>query len=201
MPHLIMIAGPHGVGKSALMAIPTGARMAAGKLVDPQRVYEHLIEHYEENDHLPIPKKDFSHRAAERSFSNRFDHIRKGNDVTAICSLGSIEDLDLMDAARKNGYHIAFYFFGVSSWKRCMEHIRQTKNHWLSQLTEQDIFGDYHRAIAMLPGAIIQAHTGIIYDHTNLSRPKPLLEIENGRIQIIEKNLPEWVLEPLSRCL
>lgn len=196
-----MIAGPHGAGKSSIMERTVGKRMIAGRLVDPQKVFEDLRSHYEESEFRKIPKKDYATRAFERAFTLRFEHIRKRKDLTALCSMGAIADLDLIDAARQNGYRVALYFFGVNNWKICRNYIKRTKDHWLSGLSDEDIYGDYHRAIAMLPGAIIQAQTGVIYDHSDLEQPRPLLEIEDGRIKVIEPNLPNWILEPLSRCL
>lgn len=201
MPNLVLIAGPHGAGKTSIMSRATGHSMKVGRFVDPQDIFERLKDHYAKAEFENIPVRDYAARAFDRAFTVRFNHIKKKHDVTVLCSLGAIADLDLMDAARKNGYHISLYFFGVENWKICRDYIRQSKKHWLSEMPDEHIYGDYHRAMAMLPGAILQADTGRIYDHSSLKRPKPLLEIDNGRIQVIEKTLPNWILEPLSRCL
>lgn len=175
--------------------------MKVGRFVDPQAIFEGLKDHYAEAEFKNIPVRDYAARAFDKAFTIRFKHIKKMHDVTVICSLGSISDLDLMDAARRNGYRIALHFFGVQNWKICHDYIKTSKNHWLSEISEKHIYGDYHRAMAMLPGAILQADTGMIYDHSDLKYPRPLMDIENGRIRIVDENLPDWVIEPLSRCL
>jgi len=196
-----MIAGPHGAGKTAVMLGALGQQVITGKYVDPQNGFENLKTFYAQAQYHKEVVPNFTARAMENAFSTRFERIHNGKDVTAVCSLGSVADLDLLDAAKRQGYHISLYYFGVENWKICETFIRKSPGHWLSSLSSQDIFGDYHRSIAMLPGAILQAHTGIIYDNSSLKNPKPLLTIQNGRIDIVERNLPKWVLEPLSRCL
>jgi len=201
MRKLVVIAGPHGAGKTEHMLGALGREKRQGKLVDPQNVFETLKTHYAIETYHGEEQPDFVQRAIERAFTIRFEQIKKGNDLTAICSLGAVEDLDFLDAARRHNYHISLYFFGVKSWRKCERYIRSRKKHWLSELSRTDIFGDYHRALAMLPGAIVMADQGAIFDNTNSKYPKPLLGIDRGRVNIIEQNLPNWILDPLSRCL
>lgn len=201
MPILTVIGGPYGAGKTSAMLKALRPDVIHGKFVDPQKAYENLQSHYAIETYKGEATRDFVRRAFERAFTERFERMKELKSLTAVCSLGNVEDLDLMDAARRNGFEIALYFFGVGNWKSCVDHIRKTNNHWLSDLSEKEIYGNYHRALAMLPGAIIQAGRGMIFDNTDRDNPRPLLGIENGRIQIIEKNLPNWILEPLSRCL
>lgn len=201
MKRLIMIGGPYGAGKTGAMLKTLGQDIVRGKFVDPQKCYENLQEYYAIETYKGEETRDFVTRAFERAFSERFEQMRTHKSLTAICSLGAIEDLDLLDAGRRNGFHIALYFFGVQDWRSCEQHIRETEGHWLSNLSSKEIYGDYHRALAMLPGAIIQADKGMIYDNSDRENPRPLLAIEDGKIQIIETNLPDWILEPLSRCL
>ncbi len=201
MKRLVVIAGPHGAGKTKFMVGALGRDIIRGKSVDPQHVYETLQNHYAIETYNREARPDFVQRAMERAFTIRYERIRDGKSVTAICSLGAIEDLDFIEAARRNAYHISLYFFGVSSWRICETYIRSQKKHWLHKLDSRAIYGDYHRALAMLPGAILLSDTGRIYDNADPKNPTPLLGIEEGRITIIEKNLPDWILEPLSRCL
>ncbi len=201
MKRLIMIAGPHGAGKTEFMLGALGQDVLRGKYIDPQHAYGTLQAHYAIETYNDDARPDFVKRAKERAFTDRYVRVKEGKDVTAICSLGAIEDLDFLEAGRTNEYHISLYFFGVSSWKICEAYIRAHQNHWLHNQDSRTIYGDYHRALAMLPGAILRADDGCIYDNTDPKNPTPLLGIKSGRISIIEKNLPDWILEPLSRCL
>jgi len=201
MKRLKVIGGPYGAGKTDAMLTALGSDIVRGKFVDPQRAYDNLQNHYAIEIFKGEKTRDLIERAFEKAFSERFEQLRSQKSLTAICSLGDIEDLDLIDAGSKNGFHISLYFFGLNDWQACEQYIRQSKNHWLSDLSSKEIYGNYHRALAMLPGAIIKAHQGMIFDNTDRDNPRPLLSIENGRIQIIDKNLPDWIVEPLSRCL
>ena len=184
-----------------MMRGPDGERLRVGRYVDPQDIFEGLRSHYATGEASNIPAKDFAARAIERAFTVNFEHIKKRKDLTAVCSLGSVTDMDLIDAARQQGYYISFYYMGVRKWEICCDYIRRTKDHWLARLSDNDIFGNYHRSLATLPGAIIAADNGAVIDNSVQGKSRPLLEIRDGRIQIIDKNLPDWVLDPLSRCL
>ena len=110
MPQLVMIAGPHGSGKTHMMRGPDGERLRVGRYVDPQDIFEGLRSHYATGEASNIPAKDFAARAIERAFTVNFEHIKKRKDLTAVCSLGSVTDMDLIDAARQQGYYISFYY-------------------------------------------------------------------------------------------
>jgi len=200
MKKLVVIAGPHGAGKTEFMLGALGRDVLRGKYVDPQHVFETLQSHYAIESYKDEQRPDFVQRAMERAFTIRFERIKKGKDVTAVCSLGAIEDLDFIEAAKRQKYHVSLYFFGVASWRRCERYIRTQKKHWLNGVDSKHIYGDYFRALSMLPGAIVMANEGCIYDNANPKKPKPLLGINNGRVSIIEKDLPPWILDPLSRC-
>jgi len=196
-----MIAGPHGAGKTEVMVSALGSDVMVGSYVAPQDTFESLRMHYSaaEFDKEEVP--DYAQRAIERTFTTRFGHMNKLKDITVVCSLGAVEDLDLLDGAYNHDYHISLYFFGVNDWRTCDKYIRETKGHWLSKMSSEDVYGDYHRSLAMLPGAILLADTGMIFDNSDFKNPKPLLAIKNGRVEVIETKLPNWILEPLSRCL
>jgi len=201
MNNLVVIAGPHGARKKESMLNVLGQSIVRGKYVDPRHIFETLKEYYAVESYKGEKTPDFVKRAFERAFTIWFERIKNHKNVTAVCTLGTIEDLDLLDAAKRNNYYISLYFFGVDNWRTCERNLREDNNHWLSKIKSEVIFGDYHRALAMLPGAIVKCDDGIIFDNTNFKKPKPLLGIENGRVKVIEKNLPHWILEPLSRCL
>lgn len=201
MKRLKIIGGPYGAGKTDAMLNALGADIVRGRFVDPQKAYDNLRNHYATELLRGEKTRDLIKRAFDKAFSERFEQIWSQKSLTAICSLGDIEDMDLVDAGRKNGFHISLFFFGINDWQACEHYIRQTENHWLSGLSSKEIYGNYHRALATLPGAIIKADQGMIFDNSNRDKPRPLLEIEKGRIKIIDKNLPNWIVEPLSRCL
>lgn len=182
-----MIAGPYGAGKRLLMLKDFG-RLIKGVYIDPQEIF----------DKGPLEPIE---RVRQRAYSARFRMIRKQRELTTTCSMGSVRDLHLLDAARRNQFNIALHFFGISDWRIALRRIRTTPGHWLNEMPEEKIKGIYHRSLAMLPGAILMAQSGIIYENSEDANPRKLLRINNGRIEIIDKNLPNWLLEPLSRCL
>lgn len=201
MPKLTVIGGPYGVGKTSAMLRALGPDIVRGKFVDPQRHFDNKRNYYAIETYKGEKTRDFVERSFTNAFSERFDQLKEHKSLTTICSLGDIEDIDLLDAAQRHGFEIRLFFFGVDNWESCVDHIRSTPNHWLSQLTPKEIYGNYYRALAMLPGAIIKADSGAIFDNSDRENPKPLLGIENGRIKIVDENLPKWIIEPLSRCL
>jgi len=201
MRRLTVIAGPHGAGKTSLMQGRLGRGILHGTYVDAQEIHDSLKTFYAIDEHRGHGAPDYTDRAHEKAFSTRFRLVKKARDVSAECTMGEVEDLDLLDAARKNDYHISLYFFGLNDWRACYDRIRSTPGHWLSRATEEDIYGNYHRALAMLPGAILLADRGIVYDNSSKRGPQELLKIVDGRVEIMQKNLPDWVVEPLTRCL
>lgn len=182
-----MIAGPYGSGKRSLMFKDFG-RLIVGDYVDPQDIFE-------KGPPEPIE------RVRQRAYNARFRFVRKHRTFSTNCSLGSVRDLDLLDAAHKNEFDIALYYFGLADWRVTRRQIRSTPGHWLRELPDEKLEGIYHRSLAMLPGAILLARSGAIYDHSNTGEPRKLLNIRNGKIEIVDKNIPNWLLEPLTRCL
>lgn len=201
MRRLTVIAGPHGAGKTTLAQGRLGRSMLQGTYVDPQEIHDSLKSFYAIEEHRGQDSPDYTARSHEKAFSTRFRLVKKGRDLSAECTMGEIEDLDLLDAARQNGYHISLYFFGLNNWQACQSRIHGTPGHWLSAISEKEIYGNYHRALAMLPGAIPMADAGIVYDNSHKNGPRELLKIKNGRVEILQKKLPDWIVEPLTRCL
>ncbi|NNE58999.1 MAG: hypothetical protein HKN36_12905 [Hellea sp.] len=201
MKQLVMVAGPYGVGKIYHMRQSPGFQVARGTLLDPQEIHDGLLDYYEEEQIIEGPSPGFLNRTEEKTFSSRFRLVRKGRDLTVVCSLGRIEDLDLIDAAKSNGYHISLYYYGLKDWKLCRKKIRSDKYHWLHQEKDEFIYDHYFRSSAMLPGAIRMVDHGRIFDVSRKDVPTPLLDIDHGRVNLIEKKPPNWIVEPLTRCL
>ncbi len=182
-----MIAGPYGSDKRKLLFKDFG-RLIVGEYFDPQDIFER-------GPHESIE------RIRQRAYHARFRFVRKHKSFTTNCSLGSVRDLDLLDAAYRNDFDIALHYFGVSDWRAARDRIRSMPDHWLKGFPEDKLEGLYHRSLAMLPGAILLANRGAIYDHSETGHPRKLLNIVDGKVELVEKNIPDWLLSPLTRCL
>jgi len=201
MKRMVVIAGPYGVGKTKIMRGPIGRQLIEGTFVDPQEVFDGLKEFYAQEEFHGESVPDYEARTREKALSARFRLIRKHRSLTGLCSLGRIEDIDVLDAARKNNYQISFHYYGVGNWTLCRDRLRQFPGHWLSQITDEQIFGDYHRSLAFLPSAIPFVDEGWIYDVSGRQKVSTLIHIKKGRISKAASKLPEWIKEPMSRCL
>ena len=115
--------------------------------------------------------------------------------------LDTVQDLDLLAAARNHGYHISLYFVGVSDWTICAPRLRLDETHWHYRLSDKEIAACYHRSLSFLPGAIPYADDGFVFDNSFAGAPKKVLAIKDGRIELLDDAPPRWLIEPMSRCL
>ena len=202
MKKFVMVAGPHGAGKTKFMQGAVGRTFAEETTIwDPQNIYDHLKKWYARKVDPKIERPDFTERAREKVYSLQFEMIRKERNITAVSSLGRVEDLDLLDAAHANNYHISFYYLGIRSPQLSAERVKTAQDHWVKNLSSERLTNNYLRSLAMLSGAVPYADEGIIYDNSKRTARRELLHIQNGKVKVVTHDLPGWILEPLSRCV
>ena len=201
MRELVIIAGPYGIGKARLALKVLGQNVFKGMRIDPQDIYAGLQSHYAIEAGRPMSNQELKDRTIEKAFSQPFRMIRKKRDLSVVMTLGQIEDLDLFDAGNRHDYQISLFYFGTQHWQRCINSVKNSANHWQKDLSQALLHNNYIRSLALLPGAIVQSHRGIIFDVNKKGEARQLLSIENGRVSLIEKALPQWVMDPLQRCI
>ncbi len=209
MKTLVIIAGSYGTGKTKLAGRSAGPNLLGNIPADffnQEDYFNSLQEYYSLPEEYTragrssqIP--EFMERSYERTHNNRYRLLVKGRDFGTELLLDKVEDLDLLAAARNHGYHISLYFIGVDNWKICARRLKNNPAHWHHKLSDKAIAACYHRSLSFLPGAIPYVDEGFVVNNSNFRNPKKVLTIKNGRIGLIDDAPPQWLIEPMSRCL
>lgn len=206
----VIIAGPFGGGKTRLFLdnlLPNDFEKAFPEnFINPEVYYHSLREHYDLPEHYTRAGRgertpDFLSRANERAQTERFRLLVKGRSFATEFALDSVEDLDVIQAARHHNYHITLFFVGTDNWKRCVQRIRREHNHWHHHYTDADIAACYHRSLSFLPSAIPLINDGYVLENSNAGAPVKLLSIKKGRIELTMVTPPDWLTDPIRRCL
>ena len=172
-PRAVLIAGPHGSGKSRLV------NSLQKKGVD----LGHFIERTEDAYKLP-----------SQSWRMRYSRLLKKRDVTWETLLTDVKDIDFLVSARKQGFHTTLYYMGLDGPTTSVDRYQGSED-----IIPKSIAGRYYCSAAFLPLAISLVDHGYIFDNSKKGPSlTPLLRIKSGVIELLTQEQPQWVLSTFA---
>jgi predicted ABC-type ATPase len=192
-PLLVMVAGSNGAGKSTFY--DAYLHSLGLPFINADRIAEELRAGSRglppELSDLPVDQA--AQRAADEERHASIVLLRSFVTETVLSdSVGA--KIAMLNAARGRGYHVWFFFIGISgpelSRARVRERVRSRRGH---DVPDDKIQSRYARTLANLPGAIEAASIAVLLDNDLADAPyRFVARFENGSLVRSSGFTPEW---------
>jgi predicted ABC-type ATPase len=158
-PLLTVIAGPNGSGKSTLTQKLLSRGIDLGHYVNADEI-ELGLSH--------IKDAQLRSKEAQRlADSERTDCLAKKRDFAFETVMSHPSKIDLMKEARQAGYQIILYFVALDNPELNVARVDLRVARGGHPVPKDRIIARYHRTLALLPSAILEADRIIMFDNTN----------------------------------
>ena len=184
-PSLVLLAGPNGAGKSTLYETRV-APAFAGLFINADII---------QRDELQDLSMEASYQAARIAEARREELLEAGRNFATETVFSHPSKLEVIDAARAQGYLVVVMHVGVDSPDLSVERVRFRTREGGHDVPEEKIRTRYERGLPLIREAVLRADRGMVFDNSRLNTaPRQLLVFARGRLIKAAPILPEWVL-------
>lgn len=184
-PSLVLLAGPNGAGKSTLYETRV-APAFAGLFINADII---------QRDELQDLSMEASYQAARIAEAQREELLEAGRSFATETVFSHPSKLEVIDAARAQGYLVVVMHVGVDSPDLSVERVRFRTREGGHDVPEEKIRARYERGRPLIREAVLRADRGMVFDNSRLNTaPRQLLVFARGRLVKAAPVLPEWVL-------
>lgn len=182
-PLLTLVCGPNGAGKSTYTAL-AGVSLEY-PVVDADRIAA-------ETGLGPVAAGREAYRRIQGLLANQRSFARES-------TLTAKFDFELMQEAKRQGYHVRFVYIGLDSPTKSMERVGSRFAFGGHDVPEADLLRRYGRSLENLPQAVSLADTVIILNNNDKDY-KPVAVFEKGAL-IKEYATPAWFKQIRTRYI
>jgi predicted ABC-type ATPase len=187
VPVLTVIAGPNGSGKSTLTA--RLAPEAKVNLLDPDAVAKRMD---------PGDPTRAAIAAAREVITRIRDYLARGESFGLETTLAGKNYLDVMEQARRIGFTVRLVYICLDRPERNVQRVSERVSRGGHHVPDMDVVRRYERSLINFRAALKIADEATAFDNSR-SRPRKVLEAQNGIITWRATNLPGWA-EKLTRA-
>ncbi len=185
-PTFYVVAGPNGSGKTtfalndpALKSIP---------FINADIEAERLSPGSPARAALAAGRKTLSHIARE---------IAARTEFALETTLSGHSTLAAIRQALAAGYAIDFTYICLSSPSLNVARVSRRVVAGGHHVPEEDILRRYSRSLQNLPAALALAERARVFDNTRDGKPRPILEIREQRVFLVQRVVPDWLIAAL----
>ena len=191
-PHMVVVAGPPGSGKSSLLRPPGDSELAYFNADERARDLNQGSGH---NISMAI-------RAVVNQDLEAFilDHIREGRSFCYETTLRTTITYDQARLAKSHGFRTVMQYVALSSVEDSIERVRARAEQGGHSAPPERIREIYEASLKNLPRALTEFGYVEVYDNSDrVERGRPTLVLEgiNGRIVSLIAQVPEWTVNAL----
>jgi predicted ABC-type ATPase len=192
MSTMIILAGPHGAGKTTLYQNRVRSSFG-GQVIDSEHI---LLEE------LGDARSTASRQAAELARRRIGALISRGDDFVTETAFSHPSSLDLVFEGRARGYSVWVLQVGLQSPEVAMARIAHRVENGGHHVPETKIRAQFHRSTPVIREAVRCATVGLVYDNSEAGHcPKLCLTFERGYLSVVRPGLPKWIEETYAADL
>ncbi|MEY8743617.1 zeta toxin family protein [Paenibacillus tundrae] len=177
-PIMTVFAGTNGAGKSTLTK---NFNDQLGQIIDPDAIAKVINPQHPES---------VSPSAGREAIKRVRECIQSGQSFSIETTLAGKNAIRQMEQAKEAGFEINLYYVGLKSVEYHIERVEMRVKNGGHYITEEDIRRRYGRSIGNLPEALKLSVRSFIFD--NSSKFRLIMEVEQGKVQTISKDIPLW---------
>jgi predicted ABC-type ATPase len=184
MSTMIILAGPHGAGKSTLYQNRVKSSFG-GHVIDSEHI---LLEE------LGDTRSDAGRQAAELARRRIGGLISRGDDFVTETAFSHPSNLDLVFEGRSRGYSVWVLQVGLQNPEVAVARVADRVENGGHHVPETKIRAQFHRSTPIIREAVRCATVGLVYDNSEAGQcPRLFLTFERGYLSVIRQELPEWI--------
>jgi predicted ABC-type ATPase len=190
-PSLVVIAGPNGSGKSSLirmLTVQSGFNLGTYINADDIEIGLHAISDPQAR----------SREAQRISDEMRAACLTKGKPFSFETVMSHPSKIELMNEARRTGYHVSLFFVAVDNPSLNIERVGVRVSQGGHPVPTDRIISRYGRTLALLPRAILAADEVVMFDNTATGKgPRSVALVtrqEGGFLLEVTNRDCEWLV-------
>jgi len=183
---LDLVVGPNGAGKSTFVEFTLAPLLPGSVVVNADEIAK---------QRWPEDPVSHAYQAARVAADTRAKLIELGRPFIAETVFSHPSKLDLIRAARANGYIVVLHVLLIPEdlAVQRVKHRVQAGGH---DVPEAKIQERHRRLWVLVANAIAQSDTATVYDNSRLRGPRIVAQMSRGDI-IGAPSWPDWTPEPL----
>lgn len=184
-PTLHIVAGPNGAGKTTFYETQLRA-LTTAEFVNADQLALERFGH-------PAATEAESAYGQEAADTRRRELISAGQSLIVESTFSHPSKLELIDAARDEGFLIVVYHLNVRTPEHAVTRVGFRVAQGGHPVPEQRIRARYDRNRSLIRQAVLSADRALVFDNSRLGEaPELLLTFTGGTGKRIAPEMPEW---------
>lgn len=193
MPVLHLIAGPHGVGKTALYHYLVAPRYPALPFVDPQAHAAAHLQHLQDEEVRAAAAREWADAQWQRLLRERTSFVTE-------TGFSHPSRLALIGQARTLGFEVVLYSIGLDEPRKLLQRVNQRVREGGHGVPTHKLLARYARTLDHLRHAVFLADLALLFDGSDAHEggPRLIATVMGSQMQLHTVQRPRWAEKVLG---